>query len=120
MYRSFIDRVFGGICGGLGAVFGISAWWFRFAFVGLSLITMGGFVVLYILLWWIIPQESPTERRRGGSGRLLLTIILAALVLVGWYLSSTGVLISPSGQNLYWPILVLVLGSVFFLRQVRA
>ncbi len=120
MYRSFTDRVLGGICGGLGAVFGISAWWFRVAFVLLSLVTVGAFVALYVLLWWIIPQESLTERRRGGSGRLLVTIVLVILTLAGWYLSNTGLLVSPSGQNLYWPILLLVLGAVFFLKQVRA
>lgn len=120
MYRSFNDRMFGGVCGGLGAIFGISAWWFRLAFVVLSLITTGAFVALYILLWWIIPQESLHERRRGGSGRLLLTVILSALILIGWYMNTTGALVGPSGQNLYWPILALALGVVFFLRQVRA
>lgn len=120
MYRSFVDRMFGGVCGGLGAVFGISAWWFRLAFVILSLVTAGAFVVLYVILWWIIPQESLTEQRRGGTGRLLLVVILAVLIMTGWYLNTIGALMSPTGQNLYWPILALALGVVFFLRQVRA
>jgi phage shock protein C len=120
MYRSFTDRVLAGVCGGLGAVFGISAWWFRFAFVILSIVTTGAFAALYVLLWWIIPQESLVGRRRGGSGRLLLTIILAVLTLVGWFASTNGFLVSPSGQNLYWPIVAFLLGAVFFLRQVRA
>lgn len=120
MYRSFTDRIFGGVCGGLAAIIPLNVWWFRLAFVILSAITLGAFAALYLLLWWIIPQESPAVRQRGGSGRLLLVIVLTILTLLGWAASITGSLQSPSGQSLYAPILLLALAVAFFLRQVRA
>lgn len=56
--RSRSDRVVAGVCGGLGEFFGISAFWFRLAFL-IALIP-GGIPGLlpYILLWLIIPKEK--------------------------------------------------------------
>ena len=119
MYRSFTDRVFGGVCGGLGTILPLSAWTFRAAFVILSIITLGAFVALYLLLWWIIPQESLAERRRGGSGRLLLVIVLTIATLLVWLGSISGNLTTAAGQNLLWPIIVAVMGVTLFLKQVR-
>lgn len=120
MYRSFTDRVFGGVCGGLGAVFPISAWWFRAAFIVLSLLTTGAFAALYVLLWWLIPQESLVGRRRGGAGRLLVVLILMIITFIGWLMQSSGQLQSPTGQDLFWPIMLLALSVVFFFKQVRS
>ncbi len=53
--RSRRDRILAGVCGGLGEFFGISAWWFRLAFL-IALIP-GGVpgVLAYVILWVIIP-----------------------------------------------------------------
>jgi len=120
MYRSFTDRIFGGVCGGLAAIIPVNVWWFRVAFSILTLITLGAFAILYLLFWSIIPQESLAVRQTGGSGRLLLVIVLALLTLLGWIASISGNLQSPTGQSLFAPILLLVLAIAFFLRQVRA
>ncbi len=55
--RSRTDRVFAGVCGGLGAFFGINTFWFRLAFVIAFL--PGGVpgLLLYFLAWLIIPAE---------------------------------------------------------------
>lgn len=55
--RSGRNRVIGGVCGGLGEFFGLSAWIFRILF--LILLLPGGLPGLlpYILLWIIIPSE---------------------------------------------------------------
>jgi phage shock protein C len=55
--RSRSDHIFAGVCGGLGDFFGISAFWFRLAFL-IALLPGGvpGFV-LYLVLWVIIPNE---------------------------------------------------------------
>ena len=55
--RSRHDRVVAGVCGGLSEFFGISAFWFRLAFL-IALIP-GGLPGLlpYILLWIIIPKN---------------------------------------------------------------
>jgi len=54
--RSRRNRVIAGVCGGLGEFFGISAFWFRLAF--LLLLLPGGLpgIVPYIILWIIIPK----------------------------------------------------------------
>jgi phage shock protein PspC (stress-responsive transcriptional regulator) len=119
MYRSFTDRVFGGVCGGLGALLPVNPWVFRFAFVFLSLVTLGAFAALYLLLWWLVPQETLVGRRRGGAGLFLVVILLTAITAIAWVLNFTGNLQSPSGQGLFWPGMLLVLSVVFFLKQVR-
>jgi phage shock protein PspC (stress-responsive transcriptional regulator) len=120
MYRSFTDRVLGGVCGGLAAVLPISAWWFRAAFIVLSLLTAGAFAALYVLFWWLLPQESLVERRRGGASRLMLVIILTITTAIGWLAQTSGQLKSPTGQDLFWPVMLLALSLVFFFKQVFA
>jgi len=55
--RSNRNRVIAGVCGGLAAFFGISAFWFRLAFL-LALLP-GGVpgILAYLLAWIIIPGE---------------------------------------------------------------
>jgi phage shock protein PspC (stress-responsive transcriptional regulator) len=54
--RSRRNRVVAGVCGGLEEFFGISAFWFRLAFL-IALLPGGvpGFA-LYVLLWLIMPS----------------------------------------------------------------
>jgi len=56
--RSKSDRVFAGVCGGLGAFFGINALWFRIAFVIASL--PGGLpgILPYFICWLVIPEDA--------------------------------------------------------------
>lgn len=55
--RSRHNRIFAGVCGGLGEFFGISAFWFRLAFL-IALIP-GGVpgILVYFLAWLILPKE---------------------------------------------------------------
>ena len=55
--RSRNDRMVAGVCGGLGEFFGISANWFRLAFIIAFL--PGGVpgAIAYALAWAIIPSE---------------------------------------------------------------
>lgn len=55
--RARHDRWVAGVCGGLGAFFGLSPTWFRLAFL-IALIPGGvpGFLT-YVLLWIILPLE---------------------------------------------------------------
>lgn len=54
--RSRRNRIFLGVCGGLGEFFGISAFWFRLAF--LIALLPGGVpgILLYLLFWLIVPS----------------------------------------------------------------
>src|SRR5688572_5031517 len=51
------DGIVAGVCGGLGAFFGINPLWFRLLF--LILLIPGGLpgVVPYIVLWIVIPKQ---------------------------------------------------------------
>lgn len=55
--RSCANRMLAGVCGGLGEFFGISAFWFRLAFV-IAFIP-GGVpgIAVYVLMWLIVPSE---------------------------------------------------------------
>jgi phage shock protein C len=55
--RSRRNKVIAGVCGGLEEFFGISAFWFRLAFL-IALLPGGvpGFLV-YLMCWIIIPGE---------------------------------------------------------------
>lgn len=55
--RSRTNSMIAGVCGGLADFFGISAFWFRLAFI-IALIP-GGVpgILVYLLLWIMIPKE---------------------------------------------------------------
>jgi phage shock protein PspC (stress-responsive transcriptional regulator) len=120
MYRSFSDRVFGGVCGGLAAALRANSWIVRALFVILALVSLGAFAVVYVLLWWTVPQDFPRQSRRQRGAATPLVILLIILVIAAWIGGVTGYLNGPTGVNLFWPGAALVLGVVFFLRQVRA
>ena len=118
MYRSFSDRVFGGVCGGLAARLHVSAWLIRVLFALLTVISLGAFGVLYLLLWWIVPLESPTRRQHGVP--VIIILLLIVLTAAAWAGRDQGQLTTTSGVNLFYPGALLILSAVFFLRQLRA
>jgi len=56
--RSRHNRVIAGVCGGLAEFFGVSAFWFRLAFL-IALIP-GGIpgIGAYLLFWIIVPKAN--------------------------------------------------------------
>jgi phage shock protein C len=55
------NGMIGGVCGGLGAFFGISPWWFRMLF--LILLAPGGLpgFTPYVIMWVVIPRKGLDE-----------------------------------------------------------
>ena len=51
------NGIIAGVCGGLGAFFGISPFWFRLLFLILFIPGGAPGVVPYMLLWLIIPRR---------------------------------------------------------------
>jgi phage shock protein C len=51
------NGIIGGVCGGLGAFFGINSWWFRLLF--LILLLPGGLpgLIPYVVIWIVIPRK---------------------------------------------------------------
>ncbi len=118
MYRSFTDRIFGGVCGGIAAVLPVNAWIVRGAFIVLSAMTLGGFAVLYVALWLAMPQESLVITVDGGTLAGFVTLLLT-LVVTGWWIAYlNGLTLLPDGENLYFPLLGLLLSLVFFVKQL--
>jgi phage shock protein PspC (stress-responsive transcriptional regulator) len=119
MYRSFSDRVFGGVCGGLATALHANSWIVRALFVILTIASLGAFAVLYLLLWWMVPLDFPRQTRRRRGVALPLVLLLIALLVAAWVGRDMGYLSSPTGVDLFWPAMLFALGLVFFLRQVR-
>lgn len=51
------NGIIAGVCGGLGAFFGLNPWWFRIGFA--ILLLPGGLpgLVPYLILWIVIPRR---------------------------------------------------------------
>jgi hypothetical protein len=79
----------------------------------------GAFAVLYIFLWWVTPQESLVTRRRGRGVPVPLLVLLVVGTALAWAGRDLGYLRAASGQDLFWPGAFVLLGVVFFLRQLR-
>jgi len=56
--RSRRNRVIAGVCGGLAEFFGVSAFWFRLAF--LIALLPGGVpgIGAYLIFWLVVPKAS--------------------------------------------------------------
>lgn len=119
MYRSFTDRILGGVCGGLGQTLPVlNGWAVRGLFVVLTVVTVGAFGLVYALLWLVVPQESLAIRGRGGLWWLLFALGLMVAVPAAWYGQLNGLTQTPDGVELFWPGLVLFASVVFFLKQL--
>lgn len=81
LFRDPANRIFGGVCSGLGAYFDRDAALFRVIFILCALLFsvpsmgIGGgfFIILYIILWIILPSAKTVEQRcqmRGESNTI--------------------------------------------------
>lgn len=129
--RSQLDRVLGGVCGGIGATLGISGWWVRGAFAALSLTLFSFSGLLYVLLWVLLPVQRiadlPPLSRPGEAaiphyprpeGILTLgalAIVVGAIILA----KGTGVLDAAGGGDLLAPVTLLLVGIVTLYKHLR-
>jgi phage shock protein C len=51
------NGIIAGVCGGLGAFFGISPFWFRLLFVILALPGGAPGILPYVILWIVMPRQ---------------------------------------------------------------
>lgn len=119
MVRSFTDRLFGGVCGGVAAALRLNAWIVRVIFAAAALATLGAAAIWYGALWIVLPQSSLVARR-GGFGTTLVAFLLGILIIGGWLADRAGLLPMPTGQSIYVPALVTLFGLILIIRQVRA
>ena len=128
--RNMLNRVLGGVCGGIGSYLGISGWWVRAAFAALVLTNVGLGLLLYVLLWFIIPGqtladlppilhpgEPRTPRYARPEGMLLLgagTIVIGAVLLA----QGAGIL-QGSASQLLTPGMLFIIGLVLLAKHLR-
>ena len=60
LYRSTRDRIFGGVCSGLGQYFNVDANIIRLIWVIIAFIWPTS-ILVYFIMWIIIPKESDQE-----------------------------------------------------------
>jgi phage shock protein PspC (stress-responsive transcriptional regulator) len=58
LFRDPDDKVLGGVCAGISKYLGIDPIWLRLAFVVLTLLGVGSFIIIYIILWVIMPKAT--------------------------------------------------------------
>ncbi|MGQ9644879.1 MAG: PspC domain-containing protein [Ignavibacterium sp.] len=59
LYRSYTDKMLGGVCGGLGEYFEIDPVIIRVLFI-VAVLFGGGGILAYIILWIVIPKKPFT------------------------------------------------------------
>lgn len=129
--RSMLDRVLGGVCGGIGECLGISGWWVRAASFALAITSLPFGLLIYALLWVSIPMQradrlpplvrpgeaAPARYTQPESVLLLgaLAILIGAIALA----DKTGVLQASGGGDLLPPVMLLLIGLVILFKHLR-
>ncbi|MCX6029637.1 MAG: PspC domain-containing protein [Chloroflexi bacterium] len=57
LYRSRTDKMFAGVCGGLGQYLGMDTTLIRLIFALLAVIGVGSSIVVYLILMLVVPLE---------------------------------------------------------------
>jgi phage shock protein PspC (stress-responsive transcriptional regulator) len=119
MYRSFHDRILAGVCGGIAETIRLPSSLLRLLFVVLTVLSLGFGALAYLALWWVMPQRLPMLRQRGNIIDFLFVIVVIVAMTVLWVGREAVWLSAPTGQSLFVPLVILMLGVTFLLRQVR-
>lgn len=124
--RSLLDRVMGGVCGGLGTYIGISPWWVRIAFIALTIFTIGTGLLLYLTLWLAIPEQTlgDIQGMTGSSPRRVspetLVVIGGGIILVGLLVLAFNLgLLSNANGGALLPFAIILLGLTLLAQQLR-
>ena len=128
--RNLLNRVLGGVCGGIGSYLGVSGWWVRLAFIALTLTSPAFGILAYILLWFTLPGQTladlppivqPGEARplRYARPETMLLLGMGAIIMGLIVLTQNrGLLTGPNG-DLLAPGLLFVIGLVLLVKHLR-
>ncbi|MFA5415090.1 MAG: PspC domain-containing protein [Methanoregula sp.] len=61
LYRSTIERILGGVCGGIGVHLDVDPLIIRIIWIVLTCISLGIGIIAYIVCWILIPEEPPVQ-----------------------------------------------------------
>jgi phage shock protein C len=128
--RNLLNRVLGGVCGGIGSYLGVSAWWVRLAFIALTLTSPTFGILAYVLLWFTLPGQTlddlppilqPGEKYSPRYARPEMMLLLGmGAIIVGVIVltQSRGLLAGPNG-DLLAPGLLFLIGLVLLIKHLR-
>lgn len=122
LFRSRANRVFAGVCGGIGEYFGIDPTIVRILWVLVSLSTLGTGLVVYIVAAIIIPEtdtgsfggDEYGHHNNGGYGqnydpKKASLVIGGVLVLLGILILARRFLIWID-SGIMWSIILIIVG----------
>jgi phage shock protein C len=115
--RSRTDRVIGGVCGGLGAYFGLDPALFRIAFVILVLAGGGAGLPIYLVAWIITPGGESTPPGPESPSRNPASLVVGT-IFVAMGLGLLAEMMFPWFDRMLWPVLLVGLG-VFVITGTR-
>ena len=69
LYRSRVDRMLGGVCGGLGEYFDVDPVLMRLVFVAGTVLSGGLGIPAYLVLWILVPKEGTSAASRPAAWR---------------------------------------------------
>ena len=61
LYRSAKERIFGGVCGGIGLFFGVDPTLIRLIWILFTLLSFGAGLIFYLLAW-LIMSRNPNDK----------------------------------------------------------
>lgn len=119
-----LDRVFGGVCGGLGEYLALNAWWIRGLFIILAFATFGVGALIYLLLWLTLPEQTLSDIALAKTHNRTRP---ETLILIGGGVVITGVLVLALNLGVFsafdvaalLPFGIILLGLVLFAQQLR-
>lgn len=116
--RSSNDRVFGGVCGGLGRYWNVDPVVLRVVF-GISLLVGGLGLFAYLAMWWLVPDESAPATARVNPSWVMVGLGSIAAGIAG--LIGLGLLFSDGGSGVLLGALIagVVIWIVLSQRQSK-
>ncbi|MGB7394451.1 MAG: PspC domain-containing protein [Pricia sp.] len=67
-YRDIDNKYVAGVSSGLGHYFSLDAVWIRLLWILLTIVSSGGFILLYGLLWLLVPEAVTTSEKLDMRG----------------------------------------------------
>ena len=136
LYRSDTDRIFLGVCGGLGEYFEIDSNIIRLIFILFGLMTGGGTLVFYFLLAFLIPNRRGTGDKEiadeikdgihkavelvntddiisyNSKNYMGIFIVIIGLILITSQIMPVGIII----WRMIWPTVIIILGVYLIIK----
>ncbi len=123
LYRSRVNRMISGICGGLGEYLNVDPVIIRIIFILLTLFGGGG-LILYLIGIFVIPEnpeQGLTKKEKGAKGHAAfwgwVLVILGALLLIPRFTFMPPIDLWNLPWETIWAVLFILLGLFLLLKN---